>query len=212
LKLPTAIPLKTPRFLTDTSYEHLSAQEGRSMRPTFIHVLMGLMLGTALAGLLNVPGQVVAHQESIPPVSSPRPAKPKGELVVRVAPEVERPVAAKKAKPAKPRVVVRKVFVRAVPPAPQPVPARPPAPKPAAKPAAKERPKSPPPPPPPPAPPKTVVSNPQPAPPPPPPSGDEDDDDDGGDVRPAGRGGGDDDDDGGGGDDDDGSDGDDGDD
>jgi hypothetical protein len=188
----------------------LSALEGRSMRPTFIHVLMGLMLGTALAGLLNVPGQVVAHQESIPPVSSPRPAKPKRELVVRVAPEVERPVVTKKAKPAKPRVVVRKVFVRAVPPTPQPVPAQPPAPKPVAKPAASEKPKSPPPPPPPPPPvaPKTVVSHPQPSPPPPPPEreddDDDDDDDDGGgkdDNEKEQKKGGEDDDDGGDGDD-----------
>jgi hypothetical protein len=169
------------------------------MRPTFVHVLTGLLLGTALAGLLNVPGHVVAYQESIPPVSSPRAAKPKRELVVRVAPGVERPLVTKKA-PSKPSVVVRKVFVRAVAPAPAPQPA--PAPPPAAKPAVNETPKSPSPPPPPPPAPKTVVSNPQPPPPPPPPSGDDDDDDDddgGGEVRAAGSGGDDDDD---GGDDD----------
>jgi hypothetical protein len=59
------------------------------MRPTFVHVLTGLLLGTALAGLLNVPGHVVAHQASIPPVRTPNVAKPAGETVVRVSPEVE---------------------------------------------------------------------------------------------------------------------------
>jgi hypothetical protein len=169
------------------------------MRPTFIHVLTGLLLGTALAGLLNVPGQVVAHQESIPPVSSPKAAQPKRELVVRVAPGVERPVVTKKAAPAKPRVVVQKVFVRTFQPAPQPVSPQPPV----KKAAAEVKPKKTPPPAPP--PPKTVLSNPQPAPPPPPPAEDEDDDgddDDGGEMRAASQGGGDDDDDGG--DDDDG--------
>ena len=67
------------------------------MRPTFIHVLTGLLLGVALAGLLNVPGQVVAHQESIPPVRPPQVVKPNEEPVVRVAPARERPPVAKDA-------------------------------------------------------------------------------------------------------------------
>jgi hypothetical protein len=64
------------------------------MRPTFVHVLTGLLLGTALAGLLNVPGQVVARQEAIPPVRTPNVAKPSGETVVRVSPDVEAAIAA----------------------------------------------------------------------------------------------------------------------
>ena len=73
------------------------------MRPTFVHVLTGLLLGTALAGLLNVPGRVVAHQESIPPVRSPHAAKPTKDIVVRVSPSVERALEAERARRAKPR-------------------------------------------------------------------------------------------------------------
>ena len=80
------------------------------MRPTFIHVLTGVLLGTALAGLLNVPGRVVAHQESIPPVHSPHATKPMREPVVRVSPDLERSLTAKPAKPARPRPVTRVVL------------------------------------------------------------------------------------------------------
>jgi hypothetical protein len=150
----------------------LSAVEGRSMRPTFMHVFTGLLLGVALAGLLNVPGQVVAHQESIPPVRPPQVVKPKREPVVRVAPALERPPVTKKAPPAKPRVVVERVVVRAYVPRPQPAPAASPSPAPApvsapepvpaAKPKPSPSPPAPPPPPPPPpaaepAPPKVVL-------------------------------------------------------
>jgi hypothetical protein len=153
----------------------LSAVEGRSMRPTFVHVLTGLLLGTALAGLLNVPGRIVAHQESIPPVRSPHVVKPKRDLVVRVAPQVERTVVTRKAAAPKPRVVVRNVVVRT--PAPRTNPVAPPAvtpkrvvdPKPAAEPKPAPQPpqpaQSPPPtapapaPPPPPAP-RTVAGEP----------------------------------------------------
>ena len=93
------------------------------MRPTLIHVFTGLLLGVALAGLLNVPGQVVAHQESIPPVRPPQVVKPKQEPVVRVAPALERTPVTKKAPPARPRVVVKRVVVRI--PRPQPAPASP---------------------------------------------------------------------------------------
>jgi hypothetical protein len=179
----------------------LSAAEGRNMRPTFVHVLTGVLLGTALTGLLSVPGQIVAHQESIPPVRSQHPAKPKRELVVRVSPEAERPVVRKTATPPTPRVVVRRVLVPTFLPAPQAPAAQPSPPKPAAKPKPRPKPAAPPPP-------KTVLSNPQPPPPPPPPSGDDedddDDDDDGSDDDDGGGGGG-----GGGDDDDDDGDGDD---
>jgi hypothetical protein len=151
----------------------LSAVEGRSMRPTFIHVLTGLLLGTALAGLLNVPGQIVAHQESIPPVHSPVVAeKPKREPVVRVSPKVERSLVTRKAAPPKPRVVVRQVFVPTFVPSPQPVSPPPAAPKPTVLPKPKPTPPA--------AEPKTVASQPQPA--ASPSAGeDDDDDDDGGD-------------------------------
>lgn len=139
------------------------------MRPTFVHVLTGLLLGTALAGLLNVPGQVVAHQESIPPVRSPQVAKPKKDIVVRLSPRVERSLVLKKAPPPKPRVIVREVVVRTFVPTPQPVAAPPPAPKPAARPKPAPLPATPPPPP----PPKTVLSQVQ-------SSSDDDDEDDGG--------------------------------
>jgi hypothetical protein len=150
----------------------LSAVEGRSMRPTFIHVFTGLLLGVALAGLLNVPGQVVAHQESIPPVRPPQVVKPKREPVVRVAPALERPPVTKKAPPAKPKVVVERVVVRTSVPRPQPAPAASPSPAPAPvsapepAPAAKPKPSPSPPAPPPstppppaaePAPPKVVL-------------------------------------------------------
>jgi hypothetical protein len=144
----------------------LSAAEGRIMRPTFVHVLTGLLLGTALAGLLNVPGQVVAHQESIPPVRPPKVAKPKKDIVVRLSPRVERSLVVKKAAPPKPRVVVREVVVQTFVPAPQLPAAEPSPPKPAARP--KPAPASTPPPPPP--PPKTVLSQAQ------SPSSDDDDD------------------------------------
>jgi hypothetical protein len=142
------------------------------MRPTFVHVLTGLLLGTALAGLLNVPGQIVAHQESIPPVRSPHVAKPKKDLVVRVSPELERKLVAKP-KPARPRVVTRvvlkPVLVRTpVAPAPEPAPA--PAPPRKPKPAAKQKPRPAEPAP------KVVLAQPQ-----APSSSDDDDDDDGGD-------------------------------
>jgi hypothetical protein len=150
----------------------LSAVEGRSMRPTFMHVFTGLLLGVALAGLLNVPGQVVAHQESIPPVRPPQVVKPKREPVVRVAPALERPPVTKKAPPEKPRVVVERVVVRsyvsrlqltpAVSPSPAPAPVPAPRPAPAAKPKPSPSPPAPPPPPPPPpaaepAPPRVVL-------------------------------------------------------
>jgi hypothetical protein len=145
----------------------LSAAEGRIMRPTFVHVLTGLLLGTALAGLLNVPGQVVAHQESIPPVRSPQVAKPKKDIVIRLSPRIERSLVVKKAPPPKPRVVVREVIVRTFVPAPQPPAGEPSPPKPTARP--KPAPTPAPPPPPPPA--KTVLSQAQ------SPSSDDDDDD-----------------------------------
>jgi hypothetical protein len=132
----------------------LSAAEGRIMRPTFVHVLTGLLLGTALAGLLNVPGQVIAHQESIPPVRSPQVAKPKKDIVVRLSPRIERSLVVKKAPPPKPRVVVREVIVRTFVPAPQLPAAQPPPPNPTARP----KPAPAPAPPPPPAPAKTVLS------------------------------------------------------
>jgi hypothetical protein len=150
----------------------LSAVEGRSMRPTFIHVFTGLLLGVALAGLLNVPGQVVAHQESIPPVRPPQVVKPKREPVVRVAPALERPPVTEKTPPAKPKVVVKRVVVRTYTPRPQPAPAASPSPAPAPvsapepAPAAKPKPSPSPPAPPPstppppaaePAPPKVVL-------------------------------------------------------
>jgi hypothetical protein len=134
----------------------LSAAEGRIMRPTFVHVLTGLLLGTALAGLLNVPGQVVAHQESIPPVRPTKVAKPKKDIVVRLSPRVERSLVVKKAPPPKPRVVVREVFVPTFVPTPQPIATPPSAPKPAATPKPAPTPANPPPPSPP--PPKTVLS------------------------------------------------------
>jgi outer membrane biosynthesis protein TonB len=117
------------------------------MRPTFIHVLTGVLLGTALAGLLNVPGQVVAHQESIPPVRSPHAAKPTREPVVRVSPGLERSLTAKPAKPARARVVTR-VVLKPVPaptlaPPPPPAPAPAPPPKRAAKPKPKPQPAAP---------------------------------------------------------------------
>jgi hypothetical protein len=167
------------------------------MRPTFVHVLTGLLLGTALAGLLNVPGQVVARQESIPPVRTPKVAKAKGEVVVRISPKVEAALVAEqerrararlgppKAKPpaVAPPVLIRNPFpvhTRVVsPPAPDPAPQAAPPPKPEPV-AAKPRPK-------PPEPVKKVVlvqpppAVPPPAPPPPPPAADEDDDDDHGD-------------------------------
>jgi hypothetical protein len=131
------------------------------MRPTFIHVFTGLLLGVALAGLLNVPGQVVAHQEAVPPVRPPQVVKPKQEPVVRVAPALERPPVTKNAPPAKPRVVVKRVVERTYVPRPQPTPAAPPAPAPdpapspapAAKPKPSPQPSPPAPPPPPPPPP-----------------------------------------------------------
>ena len=144
------------------------------MRPTFIHVFTGLLLGVALAGLLNVPGQVVAHQESIPPVRPPQVVKPKQEPVVRVAPALERTPVTTKAPPAKPRVVVKRVVVRtyvprprtapAATPAPAPAPAPAPSPAPAAKPSPQPSPPAPPPPPPPPpaaepAPPRVVLAD-----------------------------------------------------
>lgn len=138
------------------------------MRPTFIHVFTGLLLGVALAGLLNVPGQVVAHQESIPPVRPPQVVKPNEEPVVRVAPALERPPVTKEAPPAKPKVVVKRVVVRTHVPRPQSPPAASPAPAPNPAPAAKPKPQpsppAPPPPPPPPpaaepAPPKVVLAD-----------------------------------------------------
>lgn len=107
------------------------------MRPTFVHVLTGLLLGTALAGLLNVPGQVVARQESIPPVRTPKVAKAKGEVVVRISPKVEAALVAEeerharaRLRPPKPAVVEPPVLIQAtfpvhsVPtPAPTPDPA-----------------------------------------------------------------------------------------
>jgi hypothetical protein len=123
----------------------LSAVEGRSMRPTFIHVLTGLLLGTALAGLLNVPGQVVAHQESIPPVRPPQVTKPTQEPVIRVSPALERaPVTRKTPSPPKPRVVVKRVVVRTPLATPQPAP-RPysPSPQPAATPEPQPQPSPP---------------------------------------------------------------------
>jgi outer membrane biosynthesis protein TonB len=165
------------------------------MRPTFINVLTGLLLGTALAGLLNVPGHVLARQESVPPVRAPIGAKPQREVVVRVAPSVERALAAERAQRAaarrpkpKPRFAPQPLaptLVRATPAAPQASPAPPAAkPKRAAEPKPKPKPK------PVPAPtpaPKVVAGTPQPppappAPPPPPPTTedeDEDEDDDG---------------------------------
>jgi hypothetical protein len=159
----------------------LSAAEGRIMRPTFVHVLTGLLLGTALAGLLNVPGRVVAHQESIPPVRSPQVAKPKKDIVVRLSPRVERSLVMKKAPPPKPRVVVKEVVVRTFVPTPHPVAAQPSPPKPAGrpKPAPATAPPSAAPPPPP--PPKTVFSQAQ-----SPSASDDDDDDDGGDDEDSG--------------------------
>ena len=77
------------------------------MRPTFIHVLTGLLLGTALAGLLNVPGQIVAHQESVPPVHSPLPSKPSRETVVRISPQVERALVQEQARRSKPKPKAR---------------------------------------------------------------------------------------------------------
>ena len=109
------------------------------MRPTFIHVLTGVLLGTALAGLLNVPGRVVAHQESIPPVHSLHTAKPMREPVVRVSPDLERSLTAKPAKPARPRpvtrVVLKPVPVRTVAPPPPPPVSDPAPPKPKPQPA-----------------------------------------------------------------------------
>jgi hypothetical protein len=162
------------------------------MRPTFVHVLTGLLLGTALAGLLNVPGQVVARQESIPPVRTPKVAKPKGEVVVRVSPKVEAALVAEqerrvraRLRPPKPAVVAPPVLIRnsfpvhtpvVSPPTPDPAPQAAPPPKPEPV-AAKPKPK-------PPEPVKKVVlvqpppAAPPPAPPPPPPAADEDDDDD----------------------------------
>jgi hypothetical protein len=143
------------------------------MRPTFIHVFTGLLLGVALAGLVNVPGQVVAHQESIPPVRPPQVVKPKQEPVIRVAPALERPPVTKKTPPAKPRVLVNRVVERtfvprpqpapAVSPSPAPAPVPAPEPAPAAKPKPSPSPPAPPPPPPPPpaaepAPPKLVLA------------------------------------------------------
>jgi hypothetical protein len=172
----------------------LSAAEGRIMRPTFVHVLTGLLLGTALAGLLNVPGQVIAHQESIPPVRSPQVAKPKKDIVVRLSPRIERSLVVRKAPPPKPRVVVREVIVRTFVPAPQPAAAQPPP----AKPVARPKPAPAPAPPPPPAPAKTVLSQAQ------SPSSDDDDEEEEDDEDDDGGGESDDDsDDGAGGDDDD---------
>jgi hypothetical protein len=139
------------------------------MRPTFVHVLTGLLLGTALAGLLNVPGQVVAHQESIPPVRTPNVARPVSEPVVRVSPRVEAAIAAEARKARQPsRSAPRRVSV--LPPpvvvrAAVPVTTAPPQRSVAPKPVANEKPDptpSPAPPTPPPAP--------QPLPPPPPPA------------------------------------------
>jgi hypothetical protein len=152
----------------------LSAVEGRSMRPTFVHVLTGLLLGTALAGLLNVPGRVVAHQESIPPVRSPHAAKPTKDVVVRVSPSVERALEAergRRAKPlpkphASPRVVYRRVVVRVPQPPPSPVVASPSPPPKGEEPEPQPAPLVPQPPPPaPPAPeaPRVVVGEPPPA-------------------------------------------------
>ncbi|MGH3081269.1 MAG: hypothetical protein ACRDNH_09070, partial [Gaiellaceae bacterium] len=74
--------------------------------------MTGLLLGTALAGLVNVPGQVVAHQESIPPVRSPLAARPTQEPVVRVSPTLELAPVTRKTPPPKSRVVVKRVVVR----------------------------------------------------------------------------------------------------
>jgi hypothetical protein len=178
---------------SDTSLHiNLSAVEGRNMRPTFVHVLTGLLLGTALAGLLNVPGQVVARQESIPPVRTPKVAKPKGEVVVRVSPKVEAALVAEherrvraRLRPPKPPAVAPPVLIRSSfpvhtpvvsPPTPDPAPQAAPPPKPEPV-AAKPKPK-------PPEPVKKVVlvqppAAPPPTPPPPPPAADEDDDDQG---------------------------------
>ena len=130
------------------------------MRPTFVHVFTGLLLGVALAGLLNVPGHVVARQESIPPVRSVAAPKAAKDPVVHVSPRAERPVARPRIR-TQTRVMVKRVFVPRVvrtpvpqPVAPRSVPEQPPQPPAAAPPPA---PAPAPPPPPAPAPPAPKV-------------------------------------------------------
>jgi hypothetical protein len=41
------------------------------MRARFVHVLAGVLLGTALAVLFSVPGYVLAREEPVPPVRAP---------------------------------------------------------------------------------------------------------------------------------------------
>jgi hypothetical protein len=119
-----------------------------------------MLLGAALMALFSVPGRVLAHQESVPPVRAPVGTTTAEELVVRVPPTVERALAAERrrarakrrarldtlraARRPAPRpapAYTPAVFVRAPLPQPEPAASPPPrAPKPARKPQRKRKP------------------------------------------------------------------------
>jgi hypothetical protein len=77
------------------------------MRPSYLHVFTGLLLGLALAGLFHLPGRVIAHQESTPSVGSPVTSRPGRDVVVQVSPKVERALAAARERRSRPRPVKR---------------------------------------------------------------------------------------------------------
>jgi hypothetical protein len=150
------------------------------MRPSYLHVFTGLLLGLALAGLFHLPGRIVAHQESVPSIGSPVPSRPGRDVVVQVSPKVERALAAARERRSRPRPVKRPtphvVPVRSAPATSAPIlvsavepPASaeptPPTPEPTAP---ATEPAPPPPPAPEPAPPPPPAPAPEPAPPPPP--------------------------------------------
>jgi hypothetical protein len=135
------------------------------MRPSYLHVLTGLLLGLALAGLFHLPGRILSHQESMPRGDSPLPSQPGRDVVVHVSPKVERALTAARERRGRPRpgkspkarvgavptapmtsaptvapVVESPASVEPVPPTPEPTapapePAPPPPPEPAPEPA-----------------------------------------------------------------------------
>src|SRR5215210_1301957 len=79
------------------------------MRGALIHVLTGLLLGIALAGLLHAPTQLVAQQEAREPVVAPNPSADPGphEQTVRLSPKLEQALDRQRERLARPKPVVR---------------------------------------------------------------------------------------------------------
>lgn len=78
------------------------------MRGTLIHVFTGLVLGVALAGLLQVPTELIAQQEARTPVVRPKAANggPRvEEQTVKVSPRVEQELERQRGRRLSPKTV-----------------------------------------------------------------------------------------------------------